>query len=115
MNKIENDIIIDFKNFLSIEDIVNKHIDIGLSVHIVKQIIKSNNLIRDRPSKMLKIFGNNKKHNNVKILNTNIPKVPIVNVTRQPININKILENANDAIKKCDESTNRKKIKSVIK
>ena len=59
LNEITNNIINDFKKFISIEDIALKYKDEGISVYVVKKIIKDNNLIRKKASKILRILGEN--------------------------------------------------------
>lgn len=54
-----NNIIDDFNNFLSIDEIVDKYKEYNISNYVIKKIIKDNNLSRKKPSKFLKIFKSN--------------------------------------------------------
>jgi len=111
MNTLESSIILDFKNYVSISDIVEKHKELGVTTYIITEIIKRNGIKRNKSNKMLQLFG--EKPSNIKVIDHNIPKVPIVSVTKNSITdtMDELLQRSKNTINECNINSERRQLK----
>jgi hypothetical protein len=91
MNDIEQSIIQDVNNYLSIDEIALKYREKGISVYIVKQIMKKNNIKREKTCKMLKIIGS--KQQSISLSHIPIEKSINVKVLKKELHQQEIQEN----------------------